>query len=977
MEGTTVKRFVITLSLLMLALAPAATASIAYGSINNFDTVNDTGVPCHGFEIEIDDAHSTDVTYTYDWNHYGVPKISEDNTDPLHPKVFVRYESGKNPDGSWAAYTAVPSGPISPTDGHQFTNPSVNFGGEHFGVGFYGAPTAVKYNWLIDDGAGNLIHGGVVNISTPTFTYIPPVPAIAAPAQVVAAIVLPPPPAPPVMEFGDASWVKETRTSSHNNNKVELRDLVSDDPADPNDKNWRNGEPDEVEVEWQILQTEYNAANGGANGELQGAPEDLQNGDEVITRRYDFYKYVGPIDAETGEAMCDSVGPDGIHGVGIKTINGVEVDLSTVVVVGDYVGAQMAGFDAAGQIGLIDHLQDGEINVPYVDRTVVIGGTAPIVTTTSGDLPAGMTFDVITGVLSGTPTVSGLFTFTVHSTDANNGDVTKTYSLTISDGGVVAPPHSAITTSASPVAGGSTAGDGDYENGTTATVVATANAGYAFVNWTENGAEVSTSASYEFTVDMNRALVANFVETFVITTAAAPVAGGSTSGDGLFSSGDSVTVVAAANPGYHFVNWTEDGAEVSASASYTFSANSDRTLVANFAVTTYSVITSASPSVGGGTSGDGTFNSGSSVTVVANANAGYTFVNWTEGGAEVSASASYTFTVGGNRNLVANFAPITYSVSVSASPSAGGNATGGGTFNSGSSVTVVANANAGYTFVNWTEGGAEVSASASYTFTLGGNRNLVANFAPITYSVSVSASPSASGSASGGGTFNSGSSVTVVANANAGYAFVNWTEGGVQVSASASYTFTLGGNRNLVANFAPITYSVSVSASPSAGGSASGGGTFNSGSSVTVVANANAGYAFVNWTEGGVQVSASASYTFTLGGNRNLVANFAPVTTTSPTISWLLIDPRVTGGMPTIGLVVLSKPAPAGGAVVQLTSSNSATLQVPASVKVPAGQYFAAIPISTSRVTALTSVTVTAKSGSSQKSSVVNVAPRR
>ena len=76
-----------------------------------------------------------------------------------------------------------------------------------------------------------------------------------------------PPPEVPVLEFGLASWVKEIRTTSHNNNEVKLRDLVSDDPDDPEDRNWRNGEPDEVEVEWQILQTDYNAANGGANGE--------------------------------------------------------------------------------------------------------------------------------------------------------------------------------------------------------------------------------------------------------------------------------------------------------------------------------------------------------------------------------------------------------------------------------------------------------------------------------------------------------------------------------------------------------------------------------------------------------------------------------------------------------------------------------------------------------------------------------------
>ncbi len=306
-------------SFLTLAVAPPVRASTAYGSLNNFDCVNDTEVEAHGFDIELEDIHSTAITYTYDWNHYGVPKITEDNSDPLPPKVLVRYASGKNPDGTWAAYTAVPAGPIAPTDGHRFTDPTVNFGGEHFGVGYYGAPSAVRYNWLIDDGSGNLVHGPPVNVSTPTFTYNPPLGAV--PANVVAVIVPPPPPEPPVLEFGDASWVKEIKTTTHNANKVELADLVADAPGQP--QPWANGEPDEVEVEWRILQTEFAAADGGANGELQGAPEDLPDGDEVVTRRYEFYKYIGPVDGESGEAVADKVGapdPDGVHFFGSGTV---------------------------------------------------------------------------------------------------------------------------------------------------------------------------------------------------------------------------------------------------------------------------------------------------------------------------------------------------------------------------------------------------------------------------------------------------------------------------------------------------------------------------------------------------------------------------------------------------------------------------------------------------------------------------------
>ncbi len=522
--------------LTMFALSPSANASIAYGSLNNFDCVNDTGVEGHGFEIELDDIHSTDITYTYDYNHYGIPKITEDSSDPLHPKVFVRYAASKNPDGTWTAYTAIPSGPITPTDGHQFTNPSVNFGGEHFGAGYYNVPTAVKYNWLIDDGTGNLVHGPPVYVSTPTFNYYPPAPN--QPAQVQAVVVPPPPPAPPVWQFGEASWVKDIKTTTHNPNKVKLNDLVDPDPEDLNAPDWTNGEPAQVETEWRILQTEF-ANPGNPNGVLAGVPEDLPGGDEVITRRYEFYKYIGPLDAESGQAMADQVAPDGIHGAGTVTYNDhidpvtgewvtVTVDLSTVEVVGDFFGAQMSGFDVAPVLGLIDHLPDGELNVAYADRSVVIAGAAAFLVTVTGSLPDGMTLDPVTGVFSGTPTAAGVFTFTVDASDTNGAALSKTYTVTIPD---AVPGISTLVTSSSPGGGGTTTGDGVYNNGTPVIVVASHNPGYAFVNWTENGVEVSASAVYPFTVNANRTLVANFVSL-------APVLVGDLNCDGAANFGD-------------------------------------------------------------------------------------------------------------------------------------------------------------------------------------------------------------------------------------------------------------------------------------------------------------------------------------------------------------------------------------------------------------------------------------------------------
>ena len=292
---------------------------------------------------------------------------------------------------------------------------------------------------------------------------------------------------------------------------------------------------------------------------------------------------------------------------------------------------------------------------------------------------------------------------------------------------------------------------------------------------------------------------------FTISVGASPSTGGTVSGAGTFASGSSRTVTASPNSGFTFSNWTENGSVVSTSASFTFTLNANRNLVANFTGNFNIISLSASPPAGGALSGAGTFPSGSSRTVTATANSGFTFSNWTENGSVVSSSASFTFTLSANRTLVANFTtnPANRTITLSASPPAGGTVSGAGAFAPGSSRTVTATANSGFTFANWTENGSAVSSSASFTFTLNANRVLVANFTanPGNNTVAVSASPSAGGTVSGAGAFPSGSSRTVTATPNSGYKFDSWTENGNVVSASANYTFTLTANRNLVANF--------------------------------------------------------------------------------------------------------------------------------------------------------------------------------
>ena len=73
-----------------------------------------------------------------------------------------------------------------------------------------------------------------------------------------------------------------------------------------------------------------------------------------------------------------------------------------------------------------------------------------------------------------------------------------------------------VTVSVNPPEGGTVSGGGTYEEGATCTLTATANAGYIFTNWTENGEVVSTEATYSFTVTGDRDLVANFVRANIV-----------------------------------------------------------------------------------------------------------------------------------------------------------------------------------------------------------------------------------------------------------------------------------------------------------------------------------------------------------------------------------------------------------------------------------------------------------------------------
>jgi hypothetical protein len=147
----------------------------------------------------------------------------------------------------------------------------------------------------------------------------------------------------------------------------------------------------------------------------------------------------------------------------------------------------------------------------------------------------------------------------------------------------------------------------------------------------------------------------------------------------------------------------------------------------------HTVAVSANPGEGGIASGGGTFQAGQTLTVIAAPNSGFTFLNWTEAGNIVSTELAYTFVVETNRQLVANFyRPPQVTITVQASPGAGGTVSGGGSYAPGDSVTLTATPNQGFRFESWVEGGVVVNTGQTFTFTAASSRFLTATFVPLT-----------------------------------------------------------------------------------------------------------------------------------------------------------------------------------------------------------------------------------------------------
>ncbi len=176
--------------------------------------------------------------------------------------------------------------------------------------------------------------------------------------------------------------------------------------------------------------------------------------------------------------------------------------------------------------------------------------------------------------------------------DGNQASTSNPYTFTVTEDISLTAEFTDIAYTVS-VSGG-TANATSYKYGDNATVTALVGDDYSFVKWIDgNNNEVSTSATYSFTVSEDISLVAVMEYSKVIAGKAVIMVNNGTTSAGLsyveVDENSSVTVVPVVPTGSAFIEWQDaSGTVLSSESTYTFTATENITLVAVMrTITTY------------------------------------------------------------------------------------------------------------------------------------------------------------------------------------------------------------------------------------------------------------------------------------------------------------------------------------------------------------------------------------------------------
>ncbi len=323
-----------------LSATPGRAGASSYGTLSNFDVVNDTTHPCHGFEIELEDIQPSDIPYTFGGSYirYGAPEVLDATVDPAHPRVIVRYRHWNG--SGWEATPVAPAN-VTPSGHDCYANgPIGNYessGCEHYGVSLSASPSRTTYRWLIATDPTDLnttfaVEPQTVDLPVPVWSVV-----AAGGGNVDVRAEVEPVEEEQHAQYGEPQWMKVFKVESE----------LALQPEDLNRLllGVAGGiVPDhsEVETEWKLIQSKPGNAEG-ANEDADVREDPLAAGKRSVVRRYEFYRYTGPRDPENNEANAcvndDAPVPADAPVEGCSDL-------------GDFIGAQNVAIDAVALVAV-------------------------------------------------------------------------------------------------------------------------------------------------------------------------------------------------------------------------------------------------------------------------------------------------------------------------------------------------------------------------------------------------------------------------------------------------------------------------------------------------------------------------------------------------------------------------------------------------------------------------------------------------
>ena len=416
------------------------------------------------------------------------------------------------------------------------------------------------------------------------------------------------------------------------------------------------------------------------------------------------------------------------------------------------------------------------------------------------------------------------------------------------------------------------------------TFTITPNSGYHIIDVRVDGNSVGAVSSYivgpatkDYTITATFAL-----NTYTITPSAGTggVINPGTVQDVIEGGSQSFSITP--DPSYHITDVLVDGVSQGVISSYSFTnVHTSHTILATFAINTYTINATAGANGAISPSGSVSVNSGAGQTFSIVPNAGYYVAGILVDGVSSGTNSSYTFTnVAANHTISSSFAINQYTIT----PSAGA----GGVINPGTSqtlnfggsqgFTIIPNAN--YHIANVTVDGISVGTPSSYNFTnVQASHLLNASFALNTYSITPSVvggngmvSPSTVQSV------NYGATPTFTFTPASGYHLNTVTVNGTTVTPSGNiYTFpAVTTDKTITVTFAINTYTITATNDTFGSVTPAGVTTVNYGATPTYTITPNNGYHVADVLVNGTSVGAVTSYLFpAVATDKTISATFA------------------------------------------------------------------------------------------------------